>query len=47
VDDHVTGRDEHTDRLWTLMNMELWQRRFIDGEQDVRAPDSQSQAAFA
>ncbi len=47
VDDHVTGRDEHTDRLWTLMNMELWQRRFIDGEQDVRAPESQSQAAFA
>jgi asparagine synthase (glutamine-hydrolysing) len=48
VDDHVTGRDEHTDRLWTLMNMELWQRRFIDGEQDVRgAPQPQYGAAIA
>ncbi len=47
VDDHVTGRDEHTDRLWALMNMELWQRRFIDGEQDVRVPGSQYRAAFA
>ncbi|PYP89151.1 MAG: asparagine synthase (glutamine-hydrolyzing) [Blastocatellia bacterium AA13] len=28
---HRAGED-HTERLWSLMNFEIWQRRFIDGE---------------
>lgn len=28
---HLKGED-HSERLWALLNFELWQRRFIDGE---------------
>jgi asparagine synthase (glutamine-hydrolysing) len=30
--DHATGRANHGDRLWALLNLELWYRTFIDGE---------------
>jgi asparagine synthase (glutamine-hydrolysing) len=26
------GHKDHTDRLWRLINLELWQRVFVDGE---------------
>lgn len=29
---HETG-ENHAERLWMLVNMEIWQRRFIDGEE--------------
>jgi asparagine synthase (glutamine-hydrolysing) len=29
--DHATGRTNGWDRIWTLMNLELWFRTFIDG----------------
>jgi asparagine synthase (glutamine-hydrolysing) len=32
VQEHATGAADHTERLWTLVNFELWQRHFIDGE---------------
>jgi asparagine synthase (glutamine-hydrolysing) len=28
---HLAGED-HAERLWMLINFEVWQRRFIDGE---------------
>ena len=31
VDDHVTGRRDHTLRLWLLLVLELWQRQYADG----------------
>lgn len=31
---HQTG-ENHSERLWMLINFEIWQRRFLDGE-DVR-----------
>jgi len=34
---HRAGED-HEERLWTLMNFEIWQRRFIDGESEVANP---------
>jgi len=39
VTEHETGAVNHTDRLWLLLNLELWQRIFLDGEDpaDVRA----------
>jgi asparagine synthase (glutamine-hydrolysing) len=30
--DHAAGRTEGGDRLWTLLNLELWHRTFIDKE---------------
>jgi asparagine synthase (glutamine-hydrolysing) len=30
--DHRSGQAEHGDRLWLLLNLELWQRIFLDGE---------------
>jgi asparagine synthase (glutamine-hydrolysing) len=32
VEEHVAGTASHTERLWTLVNFELWQRHFLDGE---------------
>jgi asparagine synthase (glutamine-hydrolysing) len=30
--EHAGGRTEGSDRIWTLLNLELWHRTFIDGE---------------
>jgi asparagine synthase (glutamine-hydrolysing) len=30
--DHAAGRTDGADRIWTLMNLELWHRTFIDRE---------------
>ena len=30
--EHRTAQAEHGDRLWLLLNLEIWQRLFIDGE---------------
>jgi asparagine synthase (glutamine-hydrolysing) len=32
VAEHRSGRMDHGDRLWLLINLEMWQRMFIDGE---------------
>jgi asparagine synthase (glutamine-hydrolysing) len=29
---HQTGGENHSERLWALMNFEIWQRQFFDGE---------------
>lgn len=39
---HAAGED-HTERLWSLMNFEIWQRRFFDGEP---APRKEKDHAF-
>jgi glycosyl transferase family 1 len=30
--EHADGTADHGDRLWLLMNLEMWQRIFIDGD---------------
>ena len=45
VGEHVAGRVQHTERLWALINFELWLRRFVDGEEDVRMPSAPRGAA--
>ena len=32
VAEHRAGAAEHGDRLWLLLNLEIWQRIFVDGE---------------
>ena len=32
VDEHRSGAWDHGDRLWMLMNLEIWQRVFLEGE---------------
>jgi asparagine synthase (glutamine-hydrolysing) len=32
VEEHRAGTGEHGDRLWLLINLEIWNRIFIDGE---------------
>lgn len=32
VASHQAGAENHTERLWALVNFEMWQRQFIDGE---------------
>ncbi len=33
ADEHRAGRADHGDRLWLLINLEIWHRVFVDGEQ--------------
>jgi len=33
VNEHLTGARSHGDRLWLLVNLELWLRMAIDGEE--------------
>jgi len=39
VERHQIGED-HSERLWALVNFEMWQRQFIDGEQEQPADDA-------
>jgi asparagine synthase (glutamine-hydrolysing) len=32
VSSHVAGAARHDERLWLLLNLELWHRIFVDGE---------------
>ncbi|HEX5727145.1 MAG TPA: asparagine synthase-related protein, partial [Longimicrobiaceae bacterium] len=32
VDDHLAGRADHGQRLWLLLQLELWMRMFVDRE---------------
>jgi asparagine synthase (glutamine-hydrolysing) len=40
IDDHAANRTQGGDRLWSLLNLELWFRTFIDGDgvQTLSAP---------
>jgi asparagine synthase (glutamine-hydrolysing) len=32
VAEHESGRGDHTRQLWSLINLEIWQRLYLDGE---------------
>jgi asparagine synthase (glutamine-hydrolysing) len=32
VAEHLRGTADHSERLWSLVNLELWQRRFLDSD---------------
>jgi asparagine synthase (glutamine-hydrolysing) len=35
---HQSGAEDHAERLWALVNFEMWQRQFFDGEAPAPAP---------
>jgi asparagine synthase (glutamine-hydrolysing) len=35
---HQTGGENHSERLWALVNFEMWQRQFFDGEMAGEMP---------
>lgn len=39
-DEHVQGTREHTETLWTLINLEIWARIFIEGAEPARLWDT-------
>jgi asparagine synthase (glutamine-hydrolysing) len=45
--DHALGRGDGGDRIWSLLNLELWYRTFIDhgGVQTLAAPDMTAAAS--
>jgi asparagine synthase (glutamine-hydrolysing) len=38
VDEHEAGAANHADRLWLLLNLEMWQRIFLDGDEPAAVP---------
>jgi asparagine synthase (glutamine-hydrolysing) len=47
VGQHVSGERDHSERLWTLVNFEVWLRRFIDGETAAEPLEARAEPAFA
>jgi asparagine synthase (glutamine-hydrolysing) len=45
VERHQRGGEDHSERLWSLVNFEMWLRRFIDGEEPKEAPVILEEAA--
>ena len=37
--EHRAGRIDHSNRIWRLLNLELWMRAFMDGEEQLRHSD--------
>jgi hypothetical protein len=42
--DHASGRTDGGDRIWSLLNLELWHRTFIDQEGIQTLPHAHSVA---
>jgi hypothetical protein len=38
LDDHVGGRQDWGDQLWTLIVLEIWYRLFVDRTLDPHTP---------
>ena len=47
VQRHQEGGEDHSERLWALVNFEIWQRQFFDGERSAGIEDSQLELAHA
>jgi asparagine synthase (glutamine-hydrolysing) len=31
------GEDDHSERIWALVNLEIWQRQFFDGDREPKS----------
>ncbi len=43
--EHTAGHRDHGNRIWRLLNLELWQRIFLDGEPVPDVSISQANSA--
>src|SRR2546423_6404073 len=46
VERHQTGAENHEERLWSLVNLEMWLRQFIDGEETHAAELAPAESAL-
>jgi asparagine synthase (glutamine-hydrolysing) len=46
VQRHQSGAENHDERLWALVNFEIWQRQFFDGESQADVPSSQTETVL-
>jgi asparagine synthase (glutamine-hydrolysing) len=44
---HKRGEEDHSERLWSLINFEIWQRQFFDGEKNSQHNISEHEFALA
>lgn len=44
---HEHGGEDHSERLWSLVNFEIWQRHFLDRERRGSFPEAESELAHA
>jgi len=44
VEEHQRGVEDHSERLWSLVNLEIWQRLFLDGESVADATADMNQS---
>ena len=47
VEQHRRGEANHSERLWSLVNLEMWHRRFIDGEHANNHTESVDESLLA
>ena len=47
VEQHHRGEANHSERLWSLVNLEMWFRRFIDGENTSASWESADEPMLA
>ncbi|MGH9932737.1 MAG: asparagine synthase (glutamine-hydrolyzing) [Pyrinomonadaceae bacterium] len=47
VQRHQEGGEDHSERLWALVNFEIWQRQFFDVDRGARVDDSQLELVHA
>jgi len=45
--EHRSGRRDNGDRIWRLLNLEIWQRVFLDGELPLRNSNASQETAAA
>jgi asparagine synthase (glutamine-hydrolysing) len=45
--EHVSGRRDHSSRLWSLVNFEIWLRQFVDGQRPAPLPEAAPLGAAA
>ncbi len=46
VQRHQSGAENHDERLWALVNFEIWQRQFFDGEAQGEILSSHAETVF-
>ena len=45
-EEHRKGRRDHTNRIWRLMNLEIWHRVFIDGDSSLASSSASDASAM-